>query len=84
MKTIDMDQTAPALPELLQMASEDNVLLRAADGREFLLAETDDFSLETALVRGQADLMAFLEERSRSSQTVTLEEVRQRLGLHHG
>jgi len=82
MKTIDVSQTAITLSELLRLASEDNVVLRAADGKEFLLAEMDDFALEVALVRGQPELMAFLQEPSRSSRRLSLEEVRTRLGLH--
>ena len=48
MKTIEVEQATISLPELLRMASEDNVMLRAADGKEFLLAEVDDFSQEVA------------------------------------
>ena len=80
---MDVVQTAISLPELLRLASEDNVVLRAADGKEFLLAEMDDFSLEVALVREQPELMAFLQERSRSSRRYSIQEVRTRLGLDH-
>ena len=67
MTTIDVEHAAITLAELLQLAREDNVVLRAADGKEFLLAEMDDFSQEVALVREQPELMAFLREPSRSS-----------------
>ena len=49
MKTIEVEHAAITLPELLRLASEDNVVLRAADGKEFLVAEMDDFSQEVAL-----------------------------------
>ena len=67
MKTIEVGHAAITLPELLRLASEDNVVLRAADGKEFLVAEMDDFSQEVVLVREQPELMAFLQQPSRSS-----------------
>jgi hypothetical protein len=81
MKTIEVEQAAITLRELLRMASEENVVLRAADGKEFLLAEMDDFSQEVALVREQPELMAFLQQPSRSSRRFSLPEVRSNLGL---
>ena len=53
----------------------------APDGKEFLLAEMDDFSEEVALVREQPELMAFLQQPSRSSKRLSLAEVRSQLGL---
>ncbi len=81
MKTIEVEHAAITLPELLRLASEDNVVLRAADGKEFIVAEMDDFSHEVALVREQPELMAFLQQPSRSSQRLSLSEVRAKLGL---
>ncbi len=81
MKTIEVEHAAITLAELLRLASEDNVVLRAADGKEFLVAEMDDFSQEVALVREQPELMAFLQQPSRSSTRLTLSEVRAKLGL---
>ena len=52
MKTIDIGATTPGLQQLLELASGGNVILRAPDGREFLLAEVDDLALEVAMVRG--------------------------------
>jgi hypothetical protein len=81
MKTIEVEHAAITLPELLRLASEDNVVLRAADGKEFIVAEMDDFSHEVALVREQPELMAFLQQPSRSSRRLSLSEVRAKLGL---
>lgn len=81
MKTIEVEHAAITLPELLRLASKDNVVLRAADGKEFLLAQMDDFSQEVALVREQPELMALLQQRSRSSRRLSLSEVRAELGL---
>ena len=56
-------------------------LLCTADGKEFLLAEVDDFEQEVTLVRQQPELLEFLEQRSHSGRTLTLDEARKALGL---
>ena len=71
----------PCLQELLHLAREENLILRTIDGKEFLLAEVDDFEQEVALVREQQDLMALLEQRSKPNQTYTLDQVREILDL---
>lgn len=81
MKTIDLTAAPPSLDELLRLAGEGNLILRTVDGKEFLLAEVDDFAQELALVREQQDLMAFLDQRSAPSRTHTLDQVRETLGL---
>jgi len=81
MKTIDLTGGSPSLPELLRLASENNVILRAADGKEFLLAELDELALETLLIRQQPELMALLDQRSHGEQTRGVDEVRRSLGL---
>jgi hypothetical protein len=81
MKKVDLARSTPNLPTLLDMASEENLILRTADGREFVLAEVDDFDREVALVRQNQELMEFLEQRSRPSQTYTIEEARRILEL---
>ncbi len=80
MKTFELSN-APPLNELLDLAGQENLILRTPDGREFVLAEVDDFEREVALVRQQPELMAFLQERSRRDRTYSAEEVRQALGL---
>jgi hypothetical protein len=82
MKTIDLANGSPNLDDLLRQASEDNLVLRTSDGKEFLLAEIDDFEQEVALVREQPELMALLEQRSKADKTFTLDEVREALGLN--
>jgi hypothetical protein len=65
---------------LLRQAREENLVLRAPDGREFVLAEIDDFSREIELTRENKKLMAFLDRRGRQKATVPLAEARRRLG----
>ncbi len=81
MKMIDLTGGSPGLPELLRLASEGNVILRAADGKEFLLAELDELGMETLLIRQQPELIALLEQRSHGGQIHSTDEVRRSLGL---
>jgi hypothetical protein len=79
MRAIDLSAVAPTLAEVLQLAGEDNVILRTPDGRRFVLAEIDDFADEVAKVRENKSLMQLLGERSGETATCTLKEVRGQL-----
>jgi hypothetical protein len=79
MKAIDLSRASPSLTDVLKLAGEENVLLRTAEGREFVLAEIDDFADEVARVRGNEALTQLLRERSQDRTTFTLSEARERL-----
>jgi hypothetical protein len=81
LKIVELTTIAPALAELLDLASEDTLILKTAEGREFVLAEVDDLDTEIAQVRQNEELMALLAERSREKKTYTLQQVREQLGL---
>jgi len=81
MKTLDLSATTPTVNELLDLAGEDLIIIKAPGGREFVLAEVEDFEDEIARTRQNAELMALLDERSRETVTYTLEQVRERLKL---
>ena len=81
MKIVELTTIAPALAELLDLASEDTLILKTAEGREFVLAAVDDLDTEIAQVRQNEELMALLAERSREKKTYTLQQVREQLGL---
>ncbi len=81
MTTIDLGSSSPSLPELLRLASGDNVILRTPGGQEFLLAKVDDLSQEVALIRNQPEMTALLAERSHATETFSLDQVRSKLGL---
>jgi hypothetical protein len=81
MKTVDLATELPTLQEILDLAGEENLILRTPDGREFVLAEVDDFDKEVELVRQHRELMEFLDQRSRETKTITLSQVREKLGL---
>jgi hypothetical protein len=79
MKAIDLATAAPTLAEVLDLAGQENLILRTPEGREFVLAEIDDFAVEVALVRQNDALMQLLAERAREPGKYTLSEVRERL-----
>jgi hypothetical protein len=81
MKTIDLAQTSPDVALLLDQARNDDLILRLADGSEFLLVAVDDFDHEIARTRNNPKLMALLESRAKQATTIPLDEVKRRLGL---
>jgi hypothetical protein len=81
LKIVELTTIVPALAELLDLAGEDTLILKTSEGREFVLAEVDDFDTEIAQVRQNEELMALLAERSREKKIYTLQEVREQLGL---
>ena len=54
---------------------------RKTSGKEFVLAEADDFSREIALVRENKALMKLLAERAKEKKKYTLSEVRKKLKI---
>ena len=81
MKIVELTTIEPTLAELLDLAGEDTLILKTSEGREFVLAEVDDFDTEIALVRQNEELMALFAERSREKKTYTLQQMREQLGL---
>ncbi len=83
MKTIKVTENSLNLEAILNLASEENILLETLEGREFVLAEIDNFDREVELIRQNQELMNFLDERSREQKTLTLNQVKQQLGLEN-
>ena len=83
MKTIKVTENSLNLEAILNLASKENILLETPEGREFVLAEIENFDREVELTRQNQELMNFLDERSREQKTLTLNQVRQRLGLEN-
>ena len=81
MKAIDLAANSPSLSELLRLADEDNLILRTAEGREFVLAPVDDLEQEAAQVAQNEELMEFLAERSRDAKRSSWHDAKKRLGL---
>jgi hypothetical protein len=79
MKDIDLSTASLTLDEVLKLAAEHNVILRTTEGREFVLAEIDDFAREVALVRENSALMQLLDERSKEKGRFSIEQIRDKL-----
>lgn len=81
MKTVAVSKKAKGINELLKRARQESIIVRSADGTEFILAEIDDFNREIELTRQNRKLMRFLERRAKQAKTIPLEEVKVQLGL---
>jgi hypothetical protein len=81
MKTVNLSNPTDELTALLDQANDEDLVVRLADGREFLLSAVDDFDIEIAQTRQNTKLMALLEERARQTHTLPLDEVKRRLGI---
>ncbi len=81
MKTVTIPPQATDINVLLDQARQEDILVRAADGTEFMLTAVEDFDEEIARTRRNAKLMALLDTRAKQTQTVPLDEVKRQLGL---
>ncbi len=81
MRTITVSPRARTLNALLKQALQENLILRTADGREFLLAEINDFDREIKLTRQNEELMRLLDSRGQEKATISLAEARVRSGV---
>ena len=84
MKTVNISKQAKTINALLEKARDEDLIVQAADGTEYLLSLIDDFDREIAQQRHSEKLMAFLDERFRQAKKekgISLEEVKRQLGL---
>jgi hypothetical protein len=79
MKAIDLSSAAPTLTEVLELAENENVIVRTPEGREFVVAEIDDFDKEVAATARSLELTKLLSERSAEQARLSLDEVKRRL-----
>jgi len=82
MKTIELAADTPSLPELIELAARENIIINTPQGKQFVLAELDDFELEVEQLKNSKEFMAFLDERSKERGTTSIEEVRSDLGIN--
>jgi len=80
-KTVTVPGQAKTINALLKRARRGGLILRSPDGREFVLAEIDDFDREIELTRKNKRLMKLLDERGKQTKTLGLREVKAQLGL---
>jgi hypothetical protein len=81
MKTVLVTRRSKSINDLLKQARKQNVILRSEDGKEFILAEVDDFDREIELARQNKALMKYLDERGKEKATIPLEDLEKELGL---
>jgi hypothetical protein len=81
MKTVTISKRARSINALLEQARRQNLILRSTEGREFILAEVDDFDREIELTRQNRELMALLDQRARQAKTLSLDKAKAQLGL---
>lgn len=79
MKKIDLATTSPTLPQILQLANGDDLLLQTLEGRQYVVSEIDDFDEEIAAVVKNKALMKLLAVRSKETTRIPLGEVRARM-----
>ena len=79
MKIVTISPREKTLNVLLKQALQENLILRTADGHEFVLAEIDDFDREIELTRQNEQLMRLLDARGQEKATISLAEARARL-----
>ena len=82
MRTVTVSTRSKKLNALLRQARKENLVLRTADGVEFILAEIEDFNREIELTRQNKKLMKYLEARAKQTKTVPLAKVKAELGLN--
>jgi len=81
MTKLDVRQTPVSVDELLQMASNDAVLVVNRDGNEFVVEAADAIDREVAQLAASGKFMSLLDERSQEPGSVSLEEIERRLGM---
>lgn len=79
MRTIDLAKNPLNLETIIRIAREESVLLLLPDGKEFCIAEADDFDKEIEALRQSRSFQKFLEQRSENRGNVPLEEVEEQI-----
>lgn len=79
MKTIDLEKDKPDLASVIKIARREPVLLVTSDGREFCIAEADDFDKEVEALRRSQAFQRFLDERSKSTKRIPLEDIEEEI-----
>jgi hypothetical protein len=81
MKTINLPQASEEVARLFDEARQHDVVVKLADGSEFMLIAIDEFDDEITKSRSNPRLMALLEARASQPVTIPLDEVKRRLDI---
>ena len=79
MKTIDLAKHQLLLDEALRSARGESLLLRCANGEQFVVSLADDFATEVELLRKNHAFLEFLDSCKKDESSVSLEEAEKRL-----
>ena len=80
MITVNVKAEKTDLEALINLARREPVLILAPDGKEFFLAEADDFEKEVEELRASPAFQKFLDERQAAPRrTVSLDEIEQEI-----
>jgi hypothetical protein len=74
-KTIDLKKEQLDLDAIIKIAHQEPVLLVTSEGKEFCLAEADDFEREVDALRSSQEFQRFLDERSACRKGTPLAEI---------
>jgi hypothetical protein len=80
-KTINLPQVPEDVVRLFDEARQHDVVVKLADGSEFMLIAIDEFDDEIVRSRSNPLLMALLEARASQTTTIPFDEVKRRLNL---
>jgi hypothetical protein len=75
MRTVNLEERKIDLEAAIDLARQEPLLLVTPDGYQFLLSEADDFEREVAALRNSLEFQRFLDERSRSTGRISLDEI---------
>ena len=78
MKTVTISKRARGINALLEQARRHNLILRTADGREFILAKVDDFNREIELTRQNKELMRLTFQRAGNTVRISSSDLNPR------
>jgi hypothetical protein len=81
MKTIELTPDAPSLSDLVQLADHESIIIKTPEGKQFVLAEIDDFELEVEQLKRSKEFIAFLDQRSKERGETSIEQLRRELDI---
>jgi len=81
MKTVNLAEGDRRVSELIELAKAEPVLVHAADGRDFVFEEADEFEREVAALGASEKFMSFLQRRSEEGEDIPASDVAKRLGI---
>ncbi len=58
------------------------MIINAPQGKQFVLAELDDFELEVEQLKNSKEFMAFVDQRSSERSTTSIEDLQRELGIN--